>query len=36
MLLGSLVHLFGLIERIFLASIILWMLIISIYILKKR
>lgn len=33
--LGSFVHLFGLIERIFLATIILWMIIISIYILKK-
>ncbi len=32
----NLVHLFGLIERIFLASIILWMLIISIYMLKEK
>lgn len=31
-----LVHIFGLIERIFLASILLWMLIISIYMLKKK
>lgn len=31
-----LVHIFGLIERIFLASVILWMLIISIHILNKR
>jgi hypothetical membrane protein len=29
-------HVFGLIERIFLASILLWMLIISIYMLKKK
>ena len=29
-------HIFGLIERIFLASIILWILIISIYMLKKK
>lgn len=31
-----LVHIFGLIERIFLASILLWMLIISIYLLNRK